>query len=80
MAAAGFPMLLSKNVESSEEFLEENINGYHFSSGNKFEIKQKLKKIINLNDSDLLTMGNKSFNLSLKNSPKIWAEKLISLL
>ncbi|MEK9620027.1 MAG: glycosyltransferase, partial [Flavobacteriales bacterium] len=80
MAAAGFPMLLSKNVGSSEEFLEENINGYHFSSVNKFEIKQKLKKIINLNDSDLLTMGNKSFNLSLKNSPKIWAEKLISLL
>jgi glycosyltransferase involved in cell wall biosynthesis len=80
MAAAGFPMLLSKNVGSSEEFLDENINGYHFNSGNKFEIKQKLKKIINLSESDLLTMGNNSFNLSLKNSPKIWAEKLISLL
>lgn len=80
MAAAGFPMLLSENVGSSEEFLEENINGYHFNSGNKLEIKQKLKKIINLKESDLLTMGNKSFNLSLKNSPKIWAEKLISLL
>ena len=80
MAAAGFPMLLSENVGSSEEFLEENINGYRFNSGNKLEIKQKLKKIINLKESDLLTMGNKSFNLSLKNSPKIWAEKLISLL
>ena len=80
MASAGFPMLLSKNVGSSEEFFEENINGYLFSSGNKFEIKQKLKKIINLSESDLLTMGNNSFNLSLKNSPKIWAEKLISLL
>ncbi len=79
MAAAGFPMLLSQNVGSSEEFLEENINGYHFSSGNKREIKEKLKKIINLKESDLLTMGNSSFNLSLKNSPKIWAEKLISL-
>ena len=79
MAAAGFPMLLSENVGSSEEFLEENINGFHFNSGNKREIKEKLKKIINLRESDLLTMGNKSFNLSLKNSPKIWAEKLISL-
>ena len=80
MAAAGFPMLLSKNVGSSEEYLKENINGYHFDSGNKEAIKDKLKKIINLKESDLLTMGNKSFNLSLKNSPKIWAEKLISLL
>ena len=80
MAAAGFPMLLSNNVGSSEEFLEENINGYHFNSRNKEEIKQNLKKIINLKESDLLTMGNKSFNLSLKNSPKIWAEKLTSLL
>jgi hypothetical protein len=25
-------------------------------------------------------MGNKSFDLSLRNSPEIWAEKLISLL
>lgn len=80
MAAAGLPMLLSKNVGSSEEFLEENINGYHFNSGNKREIKEKLKKIISLKKSDLLTMGNKSFKLSLKNSPTIWAEKLISLI
>lgn len=80
MAAAGFPMLLSKNVGSSEEFLKENINGYYFNSGNKQEIKEKLKKIINLKESDLLTMGDKSYNLSLKNSPKIWAEKLTSLL
>ena len=80
MAAAGFPMLLSKNVGSSEEFLKENINGYLFNSGNKLEIKQKLKKIINLKESDLINMGNKSFNLSLSNSPKIWAEKVISLL
>ena len=80
MAAAGFPMLLSKNVGSSEEFLDENINGYYFNSGNKREIKEKLKKIINLKETDLLNMGNKSFNLSMKNSPKIWTEKLISLL
>ena len=80
IAAAGFPMLLSKNVGSSEEFLDENINGYYFNSGNKREIKEKLKKIINLKETDLLTMGDKSFNLSLRNSPKIWAEKLISLL
>ena len=80
MAAAGFPMLLSENVGSSEEFLEENVNGYYFNSQNIEEIKEKLKKIINLNESDFLTMGIKSFNLSLKNSPKIWAEKLISLL
>ena len=80
MTAAGFPMLLSKNVGSSEEFLDENINGYYFNSGNKREIKEKLKKIINLKETDLLNMGDKSFNLSLKNSPKIWAEKLISLL
>ena len=32
--SAGLPMLLSKNVGSSEEFLEENINGYYFNSRN----------------------------------------------
>ena len=80
MAAAGFPMLLSKNVGSSEEFLRENINGYYFNSINKLDIKEKLNKIINLKESELLSMGDKSFNLSLINSPKIWAEKLISLL
>lgn len=80
MAAAGFPMILSEKVGSSEVFLKDNQNGYFFNSGNTKDLKDKMSKIINLKESDLLNMGNKSFDLSLINSPKIWANKLISLL
>ena len=62
MAAAGLPIILSKNVGSSEEFLKENINGYKFLSGNKSSLKENMKKIIKLKDSDLIKMGDKSFN------------------
>ena len=80
MAAAGFPMILSEKVGSSEVFLKDNQNGYFIKSGNTKDIKDKMSKIINLKELDLLNMGKISYELSLKNSPKIWANKLISLL
>ena len=39
-----------------------------------------MRRIIDLKESELLTMSDKSYDLSLINSPKIWANKLISLL
>ena len=80
MASAGFPMLLSENVGSSEVFLKDSLNGYFFKAENTKDLKDKMRRIIDLKESELLTMCDKSYDLSLINSPKIWANKLISLL
>ena len=80
MAASSYPLLLSDKVGSSELFLQNSKNGYLFSSGNVKSLKGSMNKIINLKDSELIAMGNRSFELSLSITPKLWAEKLMSLI
>ena len=80
MAASGLPLILSDKVGSSDQFLVNNLNGFKFISGNKSSLKENMKKIIKLKDSDLIKMGDKSFELALSITPEIWSKKLISLI
>ena len=71
-AAAGFPILCATKVGASEVFLENNINGFSFSPGNKSEIKNVLNKIIQMEESKLIEMSIKSHQISTKITNETW--------
>jgi len=79
-AAAGFPILCSKKVGASEVFLENNVNGYSFTPGNKNEIKNVLNKIIHMNENKLIEMSKKSHQISSKITNDSWTATFMKLL
>lgn len=79
-AAAGFPLICSDKVGSTEVFLKDNHNGFIFSSGNKNELKNCMKKIISLDDAQLIEMGMKSTRLAKQITPDTWADTLMKIL
>ena len=79
-AAAGFPLLCSKEVGAASEFLENNQNGYTFEAKSTESIKQAMKKIMALTDSQLLEMGNQSNQKAQHINPTLWAKTLTQLL
>jgi len=78
-AAAGFPIVCSDEVGARLAFVEQNVNGYIYKSGNIQQLKESLKKIMNLNEEKLILMGEKSVEKAKLNTPEIWADKLIKM-
>jgi len=79
-AAAGFPLICSDEVGSSEAFLRHKENGYIYHAGDINGLKECIKKITSLSDPELLKMGKMSTELASKISPETWAKTLMSLL
>jgi glycosyltransferase involved in cell wall biosynthesis len=79
-AAAGFPLLLSTEVGAGEVFLEENKNGFRFEKENVLQIKNSLKKIISLDNNQLLQMCEHSHQLAQKITPQGWAQTILNIL
>jgi len=78
-AAAGFPLLLSREVGAKEVFLEENVNGFTFNKENIPEIKNSLKKIISLGDDQLIEMSGHSHILAQKINPQQWSQTVLEV-
>lgn len=78
-AAAGYPIICTKNVGASELFIKHNLNGLAINARNKQELKIALKKIVTLTDSELIQMGEESFKLSEQITPEIWKQSLLKL-
>jgi glycosyltransferase involved in cell wall biosynthesis len=78
MAVAGFPMLLSDKIGSEEAFLKGN--GREFQSGNVDSLLDAMQWIAQQDVSQLTQMAERSNALGLRNTPEIWAEKLLSFL
>lgn len=78
-AAAGFPLLCSREVGAATAFLENGVNGYTFEAGNIPALKQGMANLINLPGKALYQMGQKSVELALQNTPSKWAAKLMAL-
>ncbi len=78
-AAAGYPVLVSEEIGSSEAFCEDGKNGFVFKAGNVEEIKQSLRKMMKLNQNELIQMQNHSIELSLKNTPELWSKTLMKI-
>ncbi|MDO9000575.1 glycosyltransferase family 4 protein [Sediminibacterium sp.] len=78
-AASGFPIVTSAAVGSSEIFLENGSNGYSFEAKNIKELKEILKKIITLSDSDLIKMSMASHLIAQKITPKKWSDTILEI-
>nr|WP_255710083.1 glycosyltransferase family 4 protein [Pontibacter harenae] len=78
-AAAGYPLLCSTKVGAATEFLQNNVNGYLFKSGNKTELKKALLNFVKLSDLELNKMGDISAEEALRITPEIWSRRLLSL-
>ncbi|MDQ3099769.1 MAG: glycosyltransferase family 4 protein [Bacteroidota bacterium] len=79
-ACAGFPLLLSSAVGSSERFLIEMENGNRFVAGDKSILKTMMRMMVLSTDSDLYAMGERSAELGRSWSPRQWADTAIGFL
>ncbi len=79
-AAAGFPMLLSKNVGAKEAFLAEAGNGWSFKAENVEEIRDLMKKIIYLNGEELIKMAANGHALAQKVNSADWAKTITDII
>jgi glycosyltransferase involved in cell wall biosynthesis len=75
-ASAGFPLLLSSNVGSSEIFLKSGENGYMFKSGDITDMRNKIQQLISSTPDQLEKMGKKSAELAHHITPETWANSL----
>ncbi len=79
MAAAGLPMILSKEVGAGEKFLVEGGNGFSFPAKNKDALKDALRKMMLKSPNELALMGKISNELAQSITPKTWIETIIKI-
>jgi len=79
-AAMGFPLLASDKVGANEFFLQEGKNGFIFDATNVNSLKEKVKQMMHLPAEQLNLMGEYSYQLAQKHTPKIWADNLMKLI
>ncbi|MBI3134953.1 MAG: glycosyltransferase family 4 protein [Bacteroidetes bacterium] len=77
-AVCGFPLLVSDCVGSGTRFLADN--GMQFKAGSVEELKIAMKKVMDLPDTELIRMAEKSHQLGVSLTPAKWAENLLSVL
>jgi glycosyltransferase involved in cell wall biosynthesis len=79
-AAAGKPILLSKQVCSGEAYVIHLFNGLRFKDNNPDDLKQTLIKYFALSDDERVQMGKRSAALAATTDPIVWAAKLASVI
>jgi glycosyltransferase involved in cell wall biosynthesis len=78
-ASMGLPLLLSKNVGSSNEFLIEGFNGYSFNPKSSKEFITKLDRMMKLSSSELSELGFNSTRLASRVNTDIWSATLFEI-
>jgi glycosyltransferase involved in cell wall biosynthesis len=79
-AAAGFPIICSDEVGARTAFVENNINGYIYKSGDINGLKSAMRNFIGTKKDQLFQMGENSAERSKSITPEIWSKQLMSLL
>ena len=79
MAAAGFPLLCSRQVGAASLFLEEGKNGFYFEAANKESLKAAMLKVMKCKEEELKKMGVYSYQLSKTISPELWSKTLMDV-
>lgn len=79
-AACGLPMLLSDKCGAKEDFLLNGANGFTFNSEDTYSLIENLKKMMRMSEDDLKRMGRVSAQLSIKNSPLKWSDKMLKIM
>lgn len=78
-ASMRLPLLLSKNVGSSNEFLIEGFNGYSFNPKSSKEFITKLDSMMKLSSSELSELGFNSARLASRINTDIWSTTLFEI-
>ena len=78
-AAAGFPIICSENCGAAPMFIINNYNGHTFIPNNVKNLENKMLKIINSSDEELLKKSLFSHNLGQRITPEISAANFMSL-
>jgi glycosyltransferase involved in cell wall biosynthesis len=78
--SAGYPVICSHEVGSSEQFLKNYENGYLFSTGDISQLKSAMLKVMKLNNESFSKMQIKSIELSQTNTPFTWAKTLMDFI
>jgi glycosyltransferase involved in cell wall biosynthesis len=74
------PLILSKYVGANQQFLIDGENGYLINEVSVNALKQAMKKMMNQSSDELLNMSEKSHELGVSYTPKMWANKILSIL
>ncbi len=77
--AAGFPILCSDKVGSSEVFCEDGKNGFIFKSENIQSLKESMRRVMQMNQEEFSKMSQESTRLSKRITPEIWSKTLIEI-
>ncbi|MCC6385731.1 MAG: glycosyltransferase family 4 protein [Bacteroidia bacterium] len=72
-AASGFPLVCSSGVYAVSAFLKDGYNGFIHQPDDKESLKSVLNQIIDLDQSQLALMGDRSARLAAVMKPDIWA-------
>ncbi|MDG1766523.1 MAG: glycosyltransferase family 4 protein [Flavobacteriales bacterium] len=80
MAAAGLPIIISSAVGAGDVFVDDNKNGIVFTSEDRLELKNALRKIMSKSPEELHKMGEKSSKMAEKIVPKSWADTVESMM
>lgn len=79
-AASGFPIITTEHVGSAESYVENGVNGFIVKPAIVSELKNTMKKFVEMTNSELNQMADASHQIAQKNSPEIWSTKLLRLL
>lgn len=79
-AAAGFPIICSNEVGAHATFVENNINGYIYSSFETAGLRKAMKMMMTQTNERLNEMAKASQEKSKMITPALWTNQIISLL
>lgn len=75
-AAAGYPLLCSREVGAATAFLTSGKNGHAFPAKNKNALAEAMRKITATGDDDLRTMARKSLEMAGKVNVENWVNTI----
>lgn len=79
-SAAGLPLILSNSIGSKDIFMIPGTNGYSFERGDSNDLAKRMLDIIEMQDEELLSMGDSSHLLAQRISPVTSAGNLLSVM
>lgn len=80
MAAAGFPLLLSRQVGAATTFLQHRENGFIFDAFDLESLKSAMKAAMELSQDEFKKMAKKSNAIAQSISPATWSDTVIKII
>ncbi len=78
-AAAGLPIVCSNACGSSDELVEEGVNGFLSRAGDESGLAESMTRIIEKTDEELRRMGERSLELAAKYDAERWGDAALRM-